>query len=502
MKGSYSNNKKLMFARMGNSEERSHATIASTSNSNNAASFLAPRSVPVATSSDPGALFRSVPMVGVASPFSTPFCITTPVAKTAPTPVTNPTIATTASTASTASTFPVLSSETAACITTPVTSASPATTPVATATATTINTPTPAAWTWKCPSQRLPSVPLFHPLERTALTLQDIPLDTITSRISTYLKQHSILADYQDTKVLCQTDSFLKFVIQLWRQDQRVIVEIQRRQGSCLEMQAVRHHLLARLLQDDQDQDDRATLASVASTTTTTTGGVAATAGTLADTARAAGTRSGTPDWSRLHDWVESTTAHASKPDAAAALDLVTPLLETPRVDAQRLGLESLLSLTNPTHCLWKESQRVSRTLLADPVWHARLTSHLAVQGAATNVCASHMHLLTLQVLAQAMEVVAADDDTQAASAMAAWMHSDAWIHAVLPTLWYHVEHATLFPMEASCAVRCLRHGQHVHVASLQAVLQSAHHVGQERHQALEDECHTWMNTLGMTVAE
>jgi hypothetical protein len=94
----------------------------------------------------------------------------------------------------------------------------------------------------KMSNQLLP-VPTFHPLEQTAVTIENLALDTATSRISKFMKNHSITCSYHSEErfVDCMTDSLLKFVVQLWQGNNNfIIMEVQRRQGRCIEIGKLR----------------------------------------------------------------------------------------------------------------------------------------------------------------------------------------------------------------------------------------------------------------------
>jgi hypothetical protein len=85
-----------------------------------------------------------------------------------------------------------------------------------------------------------PSLPEFHPLERTAVFVpHSIPSD-IAPRISSILRERSIEAQYDDSKakVKCTTEEGVDFRIRLYRGRGRynhgIIVEVQRRFGTSL----------------------------------------------------------------------------------------------------------------------------------------------------------------------------------------------------------------------------------------------------------------------------
>jgi len=96
----------------------------------------------------------------------------------------------------------------------------------------------PSCFVWNLPS--VPSLPEFHPLERTAVFVPNsIPSD-VASRISCILRERSIEAQYDNAKakVRCTTAEGVDFRIRLYRGRGRynhgIIVEVQRRFGTSL----------------------------------------------------------------------------------------------------------------------------------------------------------------------------------------------------------------------------------------------------------------------------
>jgi len=91
---------------------------------------------------------------------------------------------------------------------------------------------------WNLPSA--PSLPEFHPLERTAVFVPNTMPSEIASRISSVLRERSIEAQYDNTKakVKCTTAEGVDFRIRLYRGRGRynhgIIVEVQRRFGTSL----------------------------------------------------------------------------------------------------------------------------------------------------------------------------------------------------------------------------------------------------------------------------
>ena len=100
-------------------------------------------------------------------------------------------------------------------------------------------------WVWKIQTS-LPSVPQHAPLEHASLQILDLPLDTITARISNFLRVNSISSCYpteEPGRVDCLTCNCIKFVIQLWKDEEGYMVEVQRRRGCCIRMKFLRNCL-------------------------------------------------------------------------------------------------------------------------------------------------------------------------------------------------------------------------------------------------------------------
>lgn len=91
---------------------------------------------------------------------------------------------------------------------------------------------------WTLPS--VPTLPEFHPLERTAVFVPNTIPSEVASRISTILRERSIEAQYDNAKakVKCTTAEGVDFRIRLYRGRGRyhhgIIVEVQRRFGTSL----------------------------------------------------------------------------------------------------------------------------------------------------------------------------------------------------------------------------------------------------------------------------
>ncbi len=331
-------------------------------------------------------------------------------------------------------------------------------------------------WVWKLSEHQLSAVPPYHPLERTAVLISDIPSQEITVRISNFLKQHSILANYNANRVLCMTDDLLKFVIQLWQSPKGVIVEVQRRQGCCIAMQTIRHHLLEAIQSATRV---KSTMPPVAPPSRSTCGIVQS-----------------------LVEKVQLPTSPQNEFSCASALELAKRLLQSHRLDEQRLGLESLCSLTNPSHVLLRDADTVSRTILLEPNWQILIGRYFHYRG--TELCEEKddfgdaLHMLALKTVTQAIEALAASHKSIDVS-------TPFWSR-LLEDLFENLTMASNRPLEASWSTRCFRHMQLVqpqllhwipNYSSLHIHLVQAHDYGKQHHRSLQMETEQWMGRLG-----
>jgi hypothetical protein len=364
-------------------------------------------------------------------------------------------------------------------------------------------------WVWKITKQLSP-VPLYHPLERTAATLRDLSLDTITVRISNFLRSQSIATSYQDGRVDCMTSALLKFVVQLWaggssNNSHMIILEVQRRQGCCIEMQAIR----SQLVQAITTNDDRVT------------------------------TMSNDPPRSSTCQLVENLLEHnPSIPPKehpqdclSTAMTICRQLLQSPRLNENRLGLESLVVLTNPTKVLARDAMQVSNRVLTDFDFQHGLLEQYFVH---VNRVGNHedsddrdyddedntsmmdyeqgpffggLHVLALHVLSNALETTMTT--TSPGNTSTFDLSSNTFWQTVLGALYYNLQVASTRPMEAALSIKCLRllvpdasstFATTVTTAPprrLHEYLLHAHHFGKQHHRSLQQETEAWMGRLG-----
>jgi hypothetical protein len=200
------------------------------------------------------------------------------------------------------------------------------------------------SWTWKVTNLR--TVPTFHPLECTAVVLKDIPLEEISARISTFMRMNSIYCSYQSEMghVDCLTSCLLKFGVQLWRsdsdKDEDVVLEVSRLQGCSIGMQRIRNCLVYAVI-----TGERATIPQLQGT----------------GAAKCPPSRALTEMYER---YVATTGGVQEEGYCEGALLIAVKLLESNCFDQNRLGMESLRVLTNPTTVCEGDADWVAKAIV------------------------------------------------------------------------------------------------------------------------------------------
>jgi len=198
-----------------------------------------------------------------------------------------------------------------------------------------------------------PSLPEFHPLERTAVFIpHSIPSD-IAPRISSILRERSIEAQYDDSKakVKCTTEEGVDFRIRLYRGRGRynhgIIVEVQRRFGTSL----VFHNDTQAILDSAEGKKIVSTTLTSPSlpsfnraTTTTTT--LAPPTSLTSSNKLPEVTDEDDEDTDSDDDEYGSGGGSSSR-SADSSLAMVAKMMKLPGFDSQYLGLQILSPLVN-----------------------------------------------------------------------------------------------------------------------------------------------------------
>lgn len=332
----------------------------------------------------------------------------------------------------------------------------------------------------------IPVVPSFYIMERTAIQLfyQD-NTNELLDRILVYLKNHSIRYECEpDTGCFdCTSPNQIEFAVQLWRardSTSDVWVEVQRRHGCSLAMNAIRRSLLRHI------QGEPPVVA-------------------------ASTTRRPCPD-----NWQQQQTPKRQRklsPEEAQcncqeALAVAVQLLESHRRDQQQLGLESLAVMTNPRLVCALDASTVSKAMiLGEGPIGARLQqrlvsllqeiqptlgassslSHYSYQG---SILASFYHFI-LYALANALAQVSSCVDLKA----------PFW-HTVTTCLRASLEDSLHKPHEATLAAKCLRFllpsktEETLHQPTLRSILIRTHEAGKTISLALEEESQKTLSFL------
>lgn len=321
---------------------------------------------------------------------------------------------------------------------------------------------------WKWTLSHVSTVPMYHPLERTAIHIKET-LDIITGRISTFMKIHSIQCIYHDDlgRVDCSTNDFLDFVVQLWQKsdDKQVVVEIQRRQGCSIAMHTMRQALIETI-------------------------------------------RHGT------HDLIEERKEHSQRtcsflqrlpvPPTAAkdassyccleqCLEISKHLLNSDLLDQNRLGLESFHLLTDLSKVMLDDAFETSKQIVQDESLQALLFKFLTPaatipQGVANFYNA--LHFLTLKILSNALEIL-----TSQPKYVEINLNNLFW-KTVIQSSHEHIQSVQERPNEASYSIKILRllhlKSPLYQIPSTQG-LQVAHEYGRQYNRSLERETERFM---------
>ena len=212
-------------------------------------------------------------------------------------------------------------------------------------------------WTWNVTLKDLTTRPKFHPrLQRTALVLDNIPVQTIAARISQFNKANSIECSYQTSHAKSTTPNLLKFSIHLWAgsKDQSkddcnpfgtpsVIMEVQRLQGCSIQMHGVRRRLIQYVMTGN-DTHHRSTI-----------GRGHHVPSRLVQRTHACFGRTNTKKQEATRENDQCCTK---------ALSLCLDLLESDKIDQNCLGMESLATISDHSRVKLADATTLARSLV------------------------------------------------------------------------------------------------------------------------------------------
>jgi hypothetical protein len=321
---------------------------------------------------------------------------------------------------------------------------------------------TGSSWVWKLTN--ISTVPLYHPLERSAISSTET-LSTITARISNFMKAHSIQCSYHDQlgRVDCSTDNLIHFCIQLWKNSNDTVIEIQRQQGCAIAMQGLRQQLNQTILYGnapnilDNNNNDNSTPSPLF--------------------------------WSFFQKLPITQTPN--KRCLESCLELYQQLLESNMMDQNQLGLESLCIIMDPSKVLPSDAEETSRRVLQDGHFQTLLTNFFAPDRDAINYDAqihSGLHLLALKAISFGLNTLAHQQDLLSIDFFSIFWKTFVEANS------QNIRLANERPLEASLSVRSLRLLQRLepsilsHSNNLGKSLKRAHDYGRLHSQSLQNE--------------
>uniref|UniRef100_A0A6T6HBN9 Uncharacterized protein n=1 Tax=Craspedostauros australis TaxID=1486917 RepID=A0A6T6HBN9_9STRA len=355
-----------------------------------------------------------------------------------------------------------------------------------------------------------PSIPMYHPVDlRTSLQLVNgaATLEAVhetTCRLSKFMHQHSIHSQYSSkdnnenpfeddlVRVTCVTPNMNHFCIQLWtlpEEPSTLIIEMQRRQGCCMEHQRIRKALYRLLKNEDGDATDSS---SEAGTTASTGNKADALLNKVCDNAvKTARTLPGKlpPPLPRGFAFGKAVPPvpkgmsfagmkpgkQTEEQEHLHAIDMCRNLLTAHnRRDQHELGLDSLVGICDSHKVSAKLAERASKTVVCPG------TNDCAIQDAVLQYCRDNqrpgdsadggetkedidsdemgwyggyaegrhyrtMHVLALRIISQSLQL-ATEGDLDA-----------TFLSDVTSCCTYNLQVAQHRPLEAELSARCLR---------------------------------------------
>lgn len=300
---------------------------------------------------------------------------------------------------------------------------------------------------WNVTSLR--PVPALYPLEKTCIIVdENMPLSVLCARMSNFLRVNSVCCTFHKHSVDCVTMGGLKFSIHLWKARNGVIVEMQRRQGCAIQMQHYRHGLVEAIMTSGEPPVVSCQRLNVH-----------------------------TVDCSIFHEMERKSN------ECLSALKIAKRLLESDHYDQNRLGMESLVAMTNPATVLKKDANFVSRALvcgdapLGDCLRDAVVRYFHNIERNDDSSVESlgydsddddeeeeylqgphfgAMHNLALRVMANALQVVSELEDGRSVAELSMVDLESPFWDAFCNSLVYNIQEAHFRPREAALSAQCL----------------------------------------------
>lgn len=299
-------------------------------------------------------------------------------------------------------------------------------------------------------------LPLYHILDRASLELS-MPIETILARAANCLRVKSISCFFHPEagKIDCRTPSLLRFEVYFWRgSDSKVFVELQRRRGCAIEMHRIRKSIFDAIRTGEEPNSD------------------------AMDRCAPVFRKAICPLIKKLYqeeNGMKTTEAESQKEACNEVVETCHDLLESDFDDQKRLGMESLLLLTDTSVVTKETALELARALVLDRgpfadslreeiIFYFRAVesvedrdgtwpnedSEALDYGEGHNIAA--MHNLALRALGNALEVIArvGDVDSEVLD-----LSSDFW-KTIFDAIKYNIQEAVRRPQEAALSAKCI----------------------------------------------
>jgi hypothetical protein len=298
-----------------------------------------------------------------------------------------------------------------------------------------------------------PTLPEFHPLERTAVFVPNTDASIVSGRISDVLRDRSIEASFDDTKgrARCVSADGVDFRVRMYRgrgqYSHGIIVEVQRRFGTSINFHS----------------DTKAILDSAEGKTPA-------------------------PPPSKPATLPLGPQDDNYSPSAGSSLGMVARMLNFPGYDAQYLALQTLTSLTDPAKMGYVTAKSVSTELMTSNSTDvgAKLLM-LILSSPKAQEETFDQRVMAMGVLANVLQVVAGDVPE----------HIKAQVR---PVMKQDLRKAESNPRLATIAARCIEHlidNDRSASDIYHDALEAAYQVGNDRHAGLMRQAERCLQKIG-----
>jgi hypothetical protein len=391
-------------------------------------------------------------------------------------------------------------------------------------------------FTWEV--KQLKPVPLYHPVEPTALILEGLSVDVVVARISNFMRIDSISCFRHvkfSARLDCLTGDMVRFVVQLWRGKRggSIVVEIHHVQGCMMRFGRLRERLSHALVVADDQANPQGPE-------------------NIVDNVRASGAYKFVQDATRIAevdesmeetldilfaaDWDVADGSMGQLSGNHSCFSQCLTMLRSDCFDQNRSAMDSLCTLTDPLQTVSEYADRYAHILIfgneyGETAMREALTPYLCGvelpnENGYKNAQDSSMvndddeqtllyakgpffgamHAMALRVLAQSLESVAWRKG-KSESLPPLDLLSQFW-RVVQDALVYNLGVAQYGPPEAALSAKCIRflhileprilHTPDSKLAGLGMCLMNAYQYGRAHHSWLEQECKYLMVRVGL----